>query len=210
MSPRVGVDRAAVVQVAADLVNREGVDSLTLNRLAEILGIRTPSLYNHVAGLPGVYRELTLRNAQGLGAVINDAAIGKTGTQALEAIANAMRSYIKANPGLYLAGLRASRNFPEGDPSAAAFQRDLQTAEERAVAVIMTVLAGYGLEGDNALHAVRGLRSLVHGFTTLEIAGGFGLSLDCDESFRRLLHLFIHGLQNRTVTSEQAAHAIDR
>ena len=37
--------------------------------------------------------------------------------------------------------------------------------------------------------------SLVHGFATLEIAGGFGLPLDCDESFRRLVDMFIRGLQ---------------
>jgi hypothetical protein len=44
------------------------------------------------------------------------------------------------------------------------------------------------------LHAVRGLRSLVHGFATLEVAGGFGMPLDIDESFRRLVELLISGL----------------
>jgi hypothetical protein len=36
----------------------------------------------------------------------------------------------------------------------------------------------------------------VHGFTTLEVAGGFGLPLDLDESFRLLINLFIHGLED--------------
>jgi hypothetical protein len=49
--------------------------------------------------------------------------------------------------------------------------------------------------GDDAVHAVRGLRALVHGFVTLETAGGFGFPLDRDESFRRLLATFAAGLR---------------
>ncbi len=45
------------------------------------------------------------------------------------------------------------------------------------------------------LHAVRGLRSIVPGFVTLEGAGGFGLPLDLDESFRRLVAAFVKGLR---------------
>jgi hypothetical protein len=51
-------------------------------------------------------------------------------------------------------------------------------------------LESFALQGEDALHATRGLRSLVHGFATLEAAGGFGLPLDCDESFRRLVEMF--------------------
>jgi len=63
------------------------------------------------------------------------------------------------------------------------------------VGIVRAVLAGYGLEGDDALHATRGLRSLLHGFVSLETGGGFGLPLDLDESFRRLLQVFMAGLR---------------
>ncbi len=46
-----------------------------------------------------------------------------------------------------------------------------------------------------AVHAVRVLRSLVHGFSTLELAGGFGLPLDADESFRILCRMLVAGLR---------------
>jgi hypothetical protein len=36
---------------------------------------------------------------------------------------------------------------------------------------------------------------MVHGFATLEVAGGFGLPKDCDESFRRLVEALVAGLQ---------------
>jgi hypothetical protein len=57
------------------------------------------------------------------------------------------------------------------------------------------------LEEDEAIHALRGLRSLVHGFATLEISGGFGIPLDLDESFSRLVDLFITGLEGHKLNS---------
>jgi AcrR family transcriptional regulator len=188
MSPRAGLDKAAVIDAAADLINTEGIEALSLSRLARHLGVQTPSLYNHVDGLPGLHRELALRNVRALGECLADAAIGKSGPQALMAIAQAYRDYIKTSPGVYLASLRASG-------AQKTVNAELQSAEERVVRVVMAVVASFGLQGEDGLHAVRGLRSLVHGFATLEIAGGFGLPLDCDESFRRLLDIFIRGLE---------------
>ena len=62
---------------------------------------------------------------------------------------------------------------------------------------MLAVLASYGLRGEDAVHAARGLRSVAHGFATLEVAGGFGIPLDLDESFDRLLRAFVAGLRKR-------------
>jgi AcrR family transcriptional regulator len=183
------LDKAAVVAAAADLINAEGIEALTLSRLAERLGVRTPSLYNHVDGLPGLYRELSLMNVRALGACLGNAAIGKSGPDALMAVAQAYRAYIKEFPGLYMASLRAARTRTPVDV-------ELKKAEDQAVKIAMAVVGSFGLSGDEGLHAVRGLRSIVHGFATLELGGGFGLPLDCDESFRRLVNVFIGGLQH--------------
>ena len=67
MSPRSNLTKQSVVQAAADLINAEGLEALSLGRLASELGIRTPSLYNHVDGLPGLMRELSILNARNLG-----------------------------------------------------------------------------------------------------------------------------------------------
>jgi hypothetical protein len=55
-------------------------------------------------------------------------------------------------------------------------------------------MTSLGLRGDDAIHAVRAFRSMVHGFATLEVAGGFGLPQDCDESFRRLVNALAAGM----------------
>ena len=57
------------------------------------------------------------------------------------------------------------------------------------------MLASCGIRGgEEAIHAARGLRSVAHGFATLEEAGGFGIFLDPDESFRRLVRAYVDGL----------------
>ena len=188
MPRRAGLDKAMVVQTAADLANAEGVDALSLGRLAERLGVRTPSLYNHIDGLPGLYRELSLLNTRRLGERLSNSAIGKAGPDAVMAVAQAYREHIKESPGLYMASLRAAGNQ-------ASASIELQAAEERVVQVGLAVVASFGLSGEDGLHAVRGLRSVIHGFATLEVAGGFGLPLDCDESFRRLIAMLVAGLQ---------------
>jgi len=72
---------------------------------------------------------------------------------------------------------------------------ELWRAGEAVVEVVLAVLATFGLRGNDALHAVRGLRAVVHGFVALEARGGFGLPLDLEESFSRLVDSFIMGLE---------------
>jgi AcrR family transcriptional regulator len=190
MSPRANLTKEVVVKAAADLINAEGLEALSLGRLAKDLGVRTPSLYNHVDGLPGLLRELSILNARNLAERLSEAAIGKSGAEAVRAIMQAMRAYIKEQPGLYLSTVRASGMQPEANP-------ELEQEEARSVKVGMAVMASFGLEENDAIHALRGLRSLVHGFATLEISGGFGLPLELDESFARLVDLFITGLEQQ-------------
>jgi AcrR family transcriptional regulator len=188
MPPKARLNKSIVVNAAADLVNTEGLAGLSLNRLADKLGVQTPSLYNHIDGLPGLQRELSLLNARRLGDILEKAAVGKAGPEAVRQVAQAYRSYIKDNPGVYMTSLRASGTQPQVDEA-------LKKAEERIVEIGLAVVASFGLYEEAGLHAVRGLRSVVHGFATLEIAGGFGLPLDCDESFRRLVEMLINSLQ---------------
>jgi len=178
----------AVVHAAAELLNEEGAAVLSLNRLAEKLDIRTPSLYNHVEGMPGLQRELAVMNARLLADRLSAAAIGKGGTELFMEVAQAFRSYVKEYPGLYVSTLRSSGRQEIRD-------ENLMREEERALKIGLAVMASLELQGEEAIHALRAFRSLVHGFATLEVAGGFGLPEDCDESFRRLVQALIAGLQ---------------
>jgi AcrR family transcriptional regulator len=196
VSPRAGLDRAQVVEAAGQIVDAGGLDALTLAALAERLGVRTPSLYNHVAGLPGLHRELALVALRRLSASLARAGIGKTTDEALEALAGAFRSFIKEHPGLY--ALTVQPAAPNAPPDL-----ELVHASDEVVEIVLAVLASYGLRGLEAVHAVRGLRSVIHGFATLELAGGFGLPLDVDESYRLLIQIFIAGLRGPSLGNPQ-------
>jgi AcrR family transcriptional regulator len=181
---RAGLSPDAVVDAAAALADAEGLDALTLARVAAALGVRTPSLYSHVGGLDDLRRRLGARGAAELATALRDAAIGKARGDALRAAAAAYRAYALAHPGTYLAAQRA----PDPDDAAAV------AAGSAAVDVVVALLSGYGLEGEDAIHAVRAVRSAVHGFVAIETGGGFGLAEEVDESFARLVELLDRGL----------------
>ncbi len=184
MTKRAGIDKNRIIDTAVEMVNNEGADALSLNRLASKLGIKPPSLYNHIKGLPHLMTELSILNTQKMAGYMTDAALGKSGSDAIYAIAYAYRKYIKDNPGLYMITLRSSNNQQTKNA-------ELQNAEKKVVSIVQAVIAPYGLSDEDALHVIRGFRSMVHGFTTIEIAGGFGLPLDCNESFNRLIDMLI-------------------
>lgn len=184
MSRRAGLDTTAVVRAGAALADEEGLSGLTFAHLAERLGVRTPSLYNHVAGLDGLRRELALLGGRELGTQLARATIGKSGDDALVALSHAYRAYAKAHPGVYAAAQIAP---PHGDDEWAAVGAEV-------VGIVLAALGGYGFAEEDGLHVVRGLRSVLHGFTMLEIGNGFGLPLDLDESFERLLRTHVAGL----------------
>jgi AcrR family transcriptional regulator len=188
MARSVGVSRERVVAVAAELADAHGLDRLALAHVAARLGVRLPSLYNHIDGLPGLQRELALLGLRQLLQRLSHAAIGKAGDEAVMAIAQAYRSFVLARPGLYAATVAAAA--PEDLP--------LQQASQAILDVLLAVLAPYGLDPQSAIHAIRGLRSISHGFATLELAGGFGLPLDRDESFIQLVHTYIAGLRRES------------
>ncbi len=193
MSHRVGLDRASVVEAAAKLVDEEGIEQLSLGRLAERLGVRTPSLYNHVAGLPGLKHDLALYCLREVHDRITRATIGKSRAEAIVAFADAYRAYARETPGRYAFTLQAP------DPG----DQELQAIAQQLVDVVRAVLAPYRLSEEEAIHAIRSLRSIVHGFISLEVAGGFAMPVDLDASFHWLINLFIAGLSQPTLIGEQ-------
>jgi AcrR family transcriptional regulator len=184
MAKRVGIDKDAVVRAAAKIADDHGWDALTLARVANKLRIRSPSLYNHVGGLEGLRRELKLLAQRDLNAALGRATIGKSRDDAVRGLAAAYRAFVKRHPGTYAATMVAA---PKNDPA-------MEAAASNIVETILSVLSGYGLDRREGIHAIRALRSTVHGFAALEIAGGFGIPLDVDKSFEWLVSALLKGL----------------
>ena len=118
--PRAGLDPEAVVSAAAGLADAEGLEAVTLARLAGRLGVRAPSLYTHVAGLPDLRRRLATRGARELAAALQTAVAGRAGSDALAAAAGVYRTYAREHPGTYAATQRAADlDDPEAATAAA-------------------------------------------------------------------------------------------
>lgn len=184
MPPRKHIDRERVLEVSIALADEHGLEAVTLASVADQLGIRVPSLYNHVSGLPGLRYEMAVWGVRQLGDRIRRAAVGKSGDDAILSVAAAYRAFVHDHPGVYAATLRAPA--PEED--------ELIAASNEVLDVILAILEPYGLSRDDKLHVTRGLRSIFHGFVALEVAGGFGMALDRDESFHHLVDIFVQGL----------------
>jgi AcrR family transcriptional regulator len=186
--PRMGLDAERVVDAAARVADADGLAAVTLTRVATDLGVRAPSLYNHVDGRDGMLSAVALRGVRELGAALRDAAVGRSGRDALAAAARAYRAYALAHPGRYAATVAA----PTGDDPA------YQAAARETLEVLLAVLRGWELAGDDVVHAARAFRSAVHGFVAIEAAGGFGIRVDLDASFERLVAMLAAGLGNRS------------
>lgn len=179
-----GLDPERVVRVAGDIADAEGLAAVTVARVAAELGVRGPSIYNHVPGREGLERGVALEGIRGLTATLREAAVGRSGDEALLAAAHAYRDYARAHPGRYEAAQRAPS---AGDEEALA-------AAQSAVEVLGGILRAWQLDDEHLVHAVRALRSGMHGFVDIERLGGFELPVSLDESYERVVRGLAAGL----------------
>jgi AcrR family transcriptional regulator len=186
--PRAGLSTDRVVAEAAELADEVGLDQLTLAALAARLGVRQPSLY---AGSDALLRLISMRGKAELADVLGRAAIGRARDDALVAMAHAWRAWARAHPGRYQA---AERGAAPGDAEHEAVSR-------RTVEVVAAVMDGYGIDGEDAIDAIRAYRAALHGFVSLEANHGFAFPASVDRSFDRLVHALARALSSWTDVS---------
>ena len=176
--------RNDLLETAREIANRDGWDNLTLNRLADELDIKSPSLYNHVQGVEGLRTALSAHMTSLLARRLETATIGKSGADAIHALGHAYRNFALDNPGL----LPAIGSAPDRSDEA---QR---TVDDRILQVGFVVMKGFGLNEQESIHAMRTLRSLAHGYAVLELDAGFGRPEQVSASFDWALETFVSGM----------------
>lgn len=185
MVKRRTVTQEKVIETAVALANEVGdAHAITLKQVADALDIKVPSLYNHVKGAAGLLAALRHEGQRLLLRQLRDGAFGLSGEAALTAVAHSYRQFAHQNRGIYM----ITQQAPAKDDAIAQ-----QNATEM-IQLFSLLLASYNLEGDGLIHAIRGYRALLHGFVSLEMAQGFGLPLDVDESFATLVETYLAGL----------------
>ena len=178
---RKGLDRQQVLQAARDLCGQQGIEQLSIRELADRLGIRPPSVYAHFKGLGEIRRALALWGHRALAEQLRNSAVGLSGEDALLALGRAYLAFIRAEPGLY------SATVPTPDES----DVELRAAADEWLAVFHRILAAIHPGEEERIHALRGIRSIVHGFGMLEAHGAFRTRYDRDASFQIVLQTFV-------------------
>ncbi len=150
---RVPLSRGRVLRAAVELADREGLDALTMRRLAQELDVEAMSLYHHVANKEAVLGGIT--------EVVVDEAQAAVGAAELPAAADDWQAALRAR-------ILTARSVMLRHPWA---PRVLETRSEMTPTVIawfdqvLGVLVEGGFSFDLAHHAMHALGSRALGFT---------------------------------------------
>lgn len=193
--PRATLDTQKVIDEAATIADAEGLDAVTLTRVADRLGVRQPALYRHVEGYDDLIRSLGLRGRELLAARLSTAAQGVAGPDVVRALGDAWRGVVRDAPGLYA----ATDRYPCAGDS------ELEDAVEEIVTIIARSLSGFELDAAQRIHVARALRSSFHGFAHLESGDGHPHPHDLEETFSGLVDLLVAGIRQLESAADTAA-----
>lgn len=180
------VSREAIIETAYAMLEDHGIDQFSLGKLASELGVKTPSLYRHVANKNALFRAVNTVTAEKLiehirGAIEN---VDDDVVQQTVAMADAFRAFALAHPVTYMLAYNNVEDERRPDESfAEALALPLQ--------VFMAKISGV----QYSLPALRGLWALVHGFVMLELSEQFRRGGDVDEAFHLAVQAYVAGWQ---------------
>jgi len=142
-------------------------------------------LAEKISTLPEMRRFLAVKGYRELRQAIERDIAGKSGAEGLHALMLTMRRYALERPGMSAATFRnADTDSPEW-----------REAQMQLAAVVLSVLARVGIKGEQALHALRIIRSFVRGFVLHEVGASFLEPLEHDQTYELGVKVFIEGLQ---------------
>ncbi len=174
---RAGLNADVLVTAGAELADAEGFDAVTVSAIARRFDVRSASVYSHLTSSDDLRTRIALLALAELADRAALAVAGRSGRDALVALADVYRDYAHEHPGRY---------------AAAQLRLDAETAKASAgprhAAMARAVLNGYDVGEPDRTHAVRLLGSVIRGFVDLELGGAFDHSEpDAETSWRRSL-----------------------
>jgi len=161
-----------IVEAGRSLIESAGLEGLTMQSVAERVGVKAPSLYKRVESRAHLIKLVAEDVIADLTTTLEASVRGEDAWEDAVALARAFRRFAHRNPGAY--GLIFS-TLPE----------EIRPGAEHLAAASQSVLrTASSLSGpENALEAARTLTAWAHGFVTLELSGGFHLGGDVDKAF---------------------------
>jgi len=164
--------RAAIIAAGRTLVERVGVDGLTMQAVAERVGVRAPSLYKRVRDRDELLSLVVAATVEDLALRMNATRSEPDPRVRLIAQADALRAFAHEQPvGFSL--VFAAHGTPRVDPSAIA-------GSVAPLLDAVTELTG----PEHALDGARLLTAWANGFLTMELGGTLRMGGDIDAAWR--------------------------
>ena len=176
--------RSAIVAAARSLLEEGGLEAITMQAVADRVGVKAPSLYKRFPGRQALIVAVAQDVAAELGAVVAPAIDLADPVDAVRLVADRYRAFARRSPGAYQ--LLFSRLLPAANPTAEA-----NAADAAGLLRIAERLAG----PDDALAAARLLTAFVHGFASMELAGAFRLGGDVDAAYDYGIEAIVAGIR---------------
>lgn len=192
MSTRQRLDREQVLAAAEALVDRDGWRALTMTALAGELGVKVPSLYNHVPNLEALRGELQNRTLRDIGRLLDRKAMGRTGDAAMRALALEFRRFALEHPGRYDLAMQAPVDLEA-----------FAAASVDAGAALHAVIRSYGIADPDLELQLSAFASL-HGVLVLEHAGYFPPGIDSERIYEHVLDTLLVMFRAATADHAQA------
>lgn len=164
----------ALLQAAEIVLEREGLQGLTLRAVAREAGVSHAAPTHHFGDLTGLLSELAALGFRRFGRTMGEAgAIGGTGSEKAMARARAYVAYAKANPGMYGLMFRTERLDMTRPALHEAANASFAGLTRAIGAKRQEEIAENSLSMDQAAEIARAW-SLVHGYTMLMLDGRLG------------------------------------
>ena len=155
-----------------ELLEAGGLDAVTMQAVAERVGVRAPSLYKRFADRGALIAAIGAAALEDLGGTLAPFTREPEPAAGLRGIASAFRAFAHRNPRAYEL---LFMNLPPGS-------RPPTELNARASAPLLQVserLVG----SERALEAARLVTAFAHGFVSMEITGAFRLGGDVDDAY---------------------------
>lgn len=179
------ISRERIIETAANLSNKAGLENLSLKMIAEELKIKSPSLYNHVSILDDIKKQLMLYGWKQIETLTIEAAVGVTGYEALKNMCYAFYNYAINNKGIFTAMLWYNKYE----------SIEKENATRKLFEMIFKVMKTVNISDENINHIIRTLRSFLEGFSLLVNNNAFGNPVSIKESFDLSLEIIINGIK---------------
>lgn len=163
---------AAIIEAGRDLLEESGLSGLTMQSVAQRVGVRAPSLYKRVKDRDALIKAVAAATVSDLAARL------EASDRSIEGLARAYRAFAHERP----EGFRLM--FASAAPQELLDRAGLTIAESTSR------ITGQS----DALHAARLVTAWATGFVQMELAGAFRLGGDVDAAFEYGLTALRRGL----------------